>query len=131
MVSEKSLGTGMGKIWYRKSTSIGIRNIWYQKKVSVSFEILGTVTLWCVVQMTYPETCCQNVYISNVWKIQFKSEETDNICRSVDQMAPCCAALLYIYGITTKKQGKVWKFSKGSKHPYIHGAKQSSGNSRN
>ena len=56
----KSLGTGIGKIWYRKkvsepvsekfgtekSTGIGIENIWYRKKVSVSvsFKILGTVT---------------------------------------------------------------------------------------
>ena len=54
------IGTGIGKIWYRKksrnryrkkfgtgkSTGIGIGNIWYRKKVSVSvsFEILGTVT---------------------------------------------------------------------------------------
>ena len=58
----KSLGTGIGKIWYRKkvwepvsekfgtekSTGIGIENIWYRKKVSVlvSFNILGTVTHW-------------------------------------------------------------------------------------
>ena len=56
----KSLGTGIGKIWYRKkvsepvsekfgtekSTGIGIENIWYRIKVSVSvsFNILGTVT---------------------------------------------------------------------------------------
>ena len=56
----KSLGTGIGKIWYwkkvsepvsekvgtEKSTGIGIENIWYRKKVSVSvsFKILGTVT---------------------------------------------------------------------------------------
>ena len=56
----KSLGTGIGKIWYRKkvsepvsekfgtekSTGISIENIWYRKKVSVSvsFNILGTVT---------------------------------------------------------------------------------------
>ena len=46
MVPEKSLGTGIGKIWYRKkvsepvsenfgtvkSTGIGIVNIWYRKK---------------------------------------------------------------------------------------------------
>ena len=60
LVPEKSLGTGIGKIWYRKkvsepvsekfgtgkSTGIGIENIWYRKKVSVSvsFKILGTVT---------------------------------------------------------------------------------------
>ena len=60
MVLEKSLGTGIGKIWYRKkvsepvsenfgtvkSTGIGIVNIWYRKKVSVSvlFDIYGTVT---------------------------------------------------------------------------------------
>ena len=60
LVPEKSLGTGIGKIWYRKkvsepvsekfgtekSTGIGIGNIWYRKKVSVSvsFNILGTVT---------------------------------------------------------------------------------------
>ena len=58
----KSLGTGIGKIWYwkkvsepvsekfgtEKSTGIGIENIWYRKKVSVSvsFNILGTVTHW-------------------------------------------------------------------------------------
>ena len=58
----KSLGTGIGQIWYRKkvlepvsekfgtekSTGIGIKNIWYRKKVSVSllFNILGTVTHW-------------------------------------------------------------------------------------
>ena len=62
MVPEKSLGTGIGKIWYRKkvsepvsekfgtekSTGIGIGNIWYRNKVSVSvsFKILGTVTHW-------------------------------------------------------------------------------------
>ena len=62
LVPEKSLGTGIGKIWYRKkvsepvsekvgtekSTGIGIENIWYRKKVSVSvsFNILGTVTHW-------------------------------------------------------------------------------------
>ena len=54
----KSLGTGIGKIWYQKkvsepvsekfgtekSTGIGIENIWDRKKVSVSFNILGTVT---------------------------------------------------------------------------------------
>ena len=56
----KSLGTGIGKIWYRKkvsepvsekfstekSTGIGIGNIWYRKKVSVSvsLNIWGTVT---------------------------------------------------------------------------------------
>ena len=61
MVPEKSLGTGIGKIWYRKkvsepvsenfgtvkSTGIGIVNIWYRKKVSVSvsFKIFGTVKL--------------------------------------------------------------------------------------
>ena len=61
MVPEKSLGTGIGKIWYRKkvsepvsenfgtvkSTGIGIVNIWYRKKVSVSvsLKILGTVKL--------------------------------------------------------------------------------------
>ena len=60
MVPEKSLGTGIGKIWYRKkvtepisekfgtkkSTGFGIKNIWYRKKVSVSVKsnILGTVT---------------------------------------------------------------------------------------
>ena len=60
LVPEKSLGTGIGKIWYRKkvsepvsekfgtekSTGIGIENIWYRKKVSVSvsFNILSTVT---------------------------------------------------------------------------------------
>ena len=60
LVPEKSLRTGIGKIWYRKksrnryredlvptkSTGIGIKNIWYRKKVSVSvsFNILGTVT---------------------------------------------------------------------------------------
>ena len=54
------IGTGIGKIWYRKkvsepvsekfgtekSTGIRIENIWYRKKVlvSVSFNILGTVT---------------------------------------------------------------------------------------
>ena len=59
---EKSLRTGIGKIWYHKkvsepvsekfgtekSTGIGIGNIWYRKKVSVSvlFNILGTVTHW-------------------------------------------------------------------------------------
>ena len=63
MVPEKSLGTGIGKIWYRKkvsepvsenfgtvkSTGIGIVNIWYRKKVSVSvsLKILGTVKLCC------------------------------------------------------------------------------------
>ena len=61
MVPEKSLGTGIGKICYRKkvsepvsenfgtvkSTGIGIVNIWYRKKVSVSvsLKIMGTVTL--------------------------------------------------------------------------------------
>ena len=60
MVPEKSLGTGIGKIEYRKkvsepvsrkfgtekSTGIGIENIWYRIKVSVSvsFNIFGTVT---------------------------------------------------------------------------------------
>ena len=56
LVPEKSLGTGIGKIWYqkkvsekfgtKKSTGIGIKNIWYRKKVSVlvSFNIFGTVT---------------------------------------------------------------------------------------
>ena len=60
LVPEKSLGTGIGKIEYRKkvsepvsrkfgtekSTGIGIENIWYRIKVSVSvsFNILGTVT---------------------------------------------------------------------------------------
>ena len=60
MVPEKSLGTGIGKIWYRKkvsepvleklgtekSTGIGIENIWYRKKVlvSVAFNVLGAVT---------------------------------------------------------------------------------------
>ena len=62
LVPEKSLGTGIGKIEYRKkvsepvsrkfgtekSTGIGIENIWYRIKVSVSvsFNILGTVTHW-------------------------------------------------------------------------------------
>ena len=62
LVQEKSLGTGIVKIEYRKkvsepvsrkfgtekSTGIGIENIWYRKKVSVSvsFNILGTVTHW-------------------------------------------------------------------------------------
>ena len=76
LVPENCLGTGIGKIWYRKkvseavtkqnwyqkkvselvsenfgtgkSTGIGIKNIWYRKKVSVSvsFDILGTVTHW-------------------------------------------------------------------------------------
>ena len=75
MVPEKSLGTGIGKIWYRKkvsepvsenfgtakSTGIGIVNIWYRKKVSVSvsvsLKILGTVKLWCEpsVQMISPQ----------------------------------------------------------------------------
>ena len=52
----KSLGTGIGKIWYRKkSTGTGIGKIWYRKKVSVpvSFKILGTVILWSV-QSTPP-----------------------------------------------------------------------------
>ena len=60
LVPEKSLGTGIGKIEYRKkvsepvsrkcgtekSTGIGIENICYRIKVSVSvsFNILGTVT---------------------------------------------------------------------------------------
>ena len=60
LVPEKSLGTGIGQIWYRKkvsepvsekfgtekSTGIGIKNIWYRKKVSVtvSFNILDTIT---------------------------------------------------------------------------------------
>ena len=63
LVPEKSLGTGIGKIWYRKKVSepvsenfgtvkrngIGIVNIWYRKKVLVSvwLKILGTVKL-CV-----------------------------------------------------------------------------------
>ena len=53
------IGTGIGKIWYRKKVSepvsekfgpeksigIGIENIWYRKKesVAVAFKILGTV----------------------------------------------------------------------------------------
>ena len=57
---EKSLGSGIGKIWYQKkvselvsvnlvpekSTGIGIKNFWYRKKVSVLvfLKILGTVT---------------------------------------------------------------------------------------
>ena len=61
MVLEKSLGAGIGKIWYRKkvsepvlenfgtvkSTGFGIVNIWYLKKVSesLSLKILGTVKL--------------------------------------------------------------------------------------
>ena len=61
LVTEKSLGTGIGKIWYRKkvpepvsekfgtgkSTGIGIVNIWYRYlvSVSVSLKILGTVKL--------------------------------------------------------------------------------------
>ena len=65
--SGKSLGIGIGKIWYRKkvsepvsekvgtekSTGIGIENIWYRKKVSVSvsFKILGTVT-HCTITIT-------------------------------------------------------------------------------
>ena len=66
MVPEKSPGTGISKIWYRKkvsepvsenfgtvkSTGIGIVNIWYRKKVSVSvsFKIFGTVKL-CPLQV--------------------------------------------------------------------------------
>ena len=60
LAPEKSLGTSIGEIWYRKkvsepvsekfgtekSTGIGIENVWYRKKVSVSFNILGTVTHW-------------------------------------------------------------------------------------
>ena len=58
----KSLGTGIGKIWYqkkvsesvsekfstRKNAGIVIETIWYRKKisVSVSFNILGTITHW-------------------------------------------------------------------------------------
>ena len=75
-VPEKSIGIGIGKIWYRKKVSvsvsakfgtgkkyryryrqnlvpeksigIGIEDIWYRKKVSVSvsLKIMGTVTLW-------------------------------------------------------------------------------------
>jgi len=72
LVPEKSLGTGIVKIWYRKkvsepvsekfgtekSTGIGIGNIWYRKKVSVSvsFEILGTVTHWAVETVETVET---------------------------------------------------------------------------
>ena len=57
----KSIGIGIGKIWYRKkyryryrqnlvpekSIGIGIEDIWYRKKVSVSvsLKIMGTVTL--------------------------------------------------------------------------------------
>ena len=74
-VPEKSIGIGIGKIWYRKKVSvsvsskfgtgkkyryryrqnlvpeksigIGIEDIWYRKKVSVSvsLKIMGTVTL--------------------------------------------------------------------------------------
>ena len=74
LIFSDGIGTGMGKIWYRKkvsepvsvkigigkksrnryrknlvpkkSTGIGIENIWYRKKVSVSvsFNISGTVT---------------------------------------------------------------------------------------
>ena len=69
MVPEKSLGTGISKIWYQKkvsepvsenfgtvkSTSIGIVNIWYPKKVSVSvsLKILGTVKLCFEVNNSY------------------------------------------------------------------------------
>ena len=49
MVPEKNLGTGIGKIWYRKSTGIGIKNIWYRKKVSVSVSAkLGTRKSTCI-----------------------------------------------------------------------------------
>ena len=53
LVPEKSLGTGIGKIWYRKksrnryrinlvpekSTGIGIENIWYQKKYRYRYRL--------------------------------------------------------------------------------------------
>ena len=39
LVPEKSLGTGIGKIWYRKkSLGTGIGKIWYRKKVSVKYQ---------------------------------------------------------------------------------------------
>ena len=49
LVPEKSLGTGIGKIWYRKKSQ---NQYWHRKKyryrkkvsISVSFNILGTVT---------------------------------------------------------------------------------------
>ena len=46
MVSEKSLGTGIGKIWYRKKYRYRYRKYLVPEKslVSVSFNILGTVT---------------------------------------------------------------------------------------
>ena len=69
LVPEKSLGTGIGKIEYRKkvsepvsrkfgtekSTGIGIENIWFRIKVSVSvsFNILGTVTHCSQVQFPW------------------------------------------------------------------------------
>ena len=50
MVSEKSLGTGIGKIWYRKKYRYRYRkHLVPEKKVSVSFNILGTVTHCCTV----------------------------------------------------------------------------------
>ena len=44
----KSLGTGVGKIWYRKKYQYRYRKYLVPEKVSVlvSFNILGTVTHW-------------------------------------------------------------------------------------
>ena len=62
MVSEKSLGTGIGQIWYRKKVSEPVSEKFGTKKVpvlvsemfgtrkkvlvSVTFKVLGTITLW-------------------------------------------------------------------------------------
>ena len=81
MVPEKSLGTGIGKIWYRKkvsepvsekfgtekSTGIGIENIWYRKKVSVSFKILGTFTHCVVVVVVTLVTALIEVIMLALW----------------------------------------------------------------
>ena len=77
--------------------------------------------------MTYPETWCQNVYISKVWKIHFESEETDNSCPSVDQMSP--SAVLHSYTLHMEQNNYKERFGMiGSKHMYIHGTKKSLGN---
>ena len=40
----KSLGTGVGKIWYRKKYRYRYQKYLVLEKVSISFNILGTVT---------------------------------------------------------------------------------------
>ena len=56
LVPEKNIGTGIGKIWYRKKSRNRYRKNLVPEKVpvSVSFNILGTVTHWST-----PPTFCR------------------------------------------------------------------------